>query len=134
MSDYKRLAFFIRNVPRLLLIFGIIGVVISLFAPNPYGRGLFALIALVPIIFGLVTYARLSRAKDDDKKTSKIIIEATWILFTFGLAYLVMAPSAYYHPGNAGVQAGLIILGLIQGVFGAYSLASHGREGYILTP
>jgi len=130
----SKLDFFKRNVPRTLLILGVIGVVISLLAPNPYGRGLFLLVSLVPIIVGLLTYVRLGKAQNDDGKVSKSIIEASWILFTFGVAYLVMATSTYYHPGNDVVHAALIVLGIVQAIFGAYSLVSYGREGYIMTP
>ncbi len=117
-----------------MIVLGVIGVIIALFAPNPYARGLFGLVAAVPVIVGLITYARLSKAGAKDGDVSKVIIEASWITMTFGLAYLVMSPSTFYYPGNAGILAALIVLGIVQAVFGGYSLASYGKKGYMLTP
>ncbi|NLS44280.1 MAG: hypothetical protein GX969_00845 [Firmicutes bacterium] len=131
-EEYPELTWYETNMPRLAIILGIIAIVIGLFAQLPRTKGLYMLIAIGPILAGIVAYAR-SEATTDIKRVADIIIQATWIMLSFGCAYFVMAPSEYYS-ARGGLTAIILIVAGIMVVFAIATLVAFGRKGFELTP
>ncbi len=121
-----------KYIPICSILLGVIAIIIAQFAGIKRTTGLFSIIALGPIISGIVAYLRYAGAKDV-KQTVRVIIEASWILFSFGLGYLVMAPSSYYS-ANTWVMILIILDALLLVGLGLSSLIYFAKKGYSLTP
>lgn len=132
MKIDERFEWYKKSVPRLSLLLGIIALIIAQFAELPQTKGLFSIISLGPVISGLIAYVRYSRA-DNLKQTVRVIVEASWIPFSFGMSYLVMAPSEYYNVGGL-VLVLLLLNALLMIALGLSSLIYFGKRGYSLTP
>lgn len=128
----NKINLFKKYIPLLSIIFGLTALIIAQFAKLPRTEGLFTIIAIGPIINGLVAYLRYKNA-ENVKKTVRIIVEASWIPFSFGLGYLVMAPSSYYA-ANSIIMTLIVMNALILIGLGLSSLIFFGKNGYSLTP
>ncbi|ACB84448.1 hypothetical protein [Natranaerobius thermophilus] len=130
----KDVSWYRKNVSSLMLSLGIVGIILSILAPNPNATGLFIVISTIPIIMTGITRARLNKADKGSLIEARIIIEASWISLNMGLSYVVMSPSAYYSAGSILTQIGLVVVGLLFLILGAGSIIAHGKAGHVLTP
>ncbi|MDI7247547.1 MAG: hypothetical protein QME92_08805 [Bacillota bacterium] len=127
------LKWFRSNLHVWAFILGAFAVVIAQFADKPRSAGLYSIIALGPVLGGLVTLVRYRRSDGTPRSIGKIVVECGWVCFSFGLGYLMMLPSRYYAV-QGGVAALLILDAVALVAVGGYTLYKLGRLGLSLTP
>lgn len=133
MMQSEGLKWFRNNLHVLSILLGALAIVISQFADKPRSAGLYSIIALGPVISGLVTILRYSMSDGTPRSIGKIVVECGWVCFSFGLGYLMMLPSTYY--AVQGAVALLLVLDAVALVaVGGYTLYKLGKLGLSLTP
>lgn len=137
MTDSTRqaegLAWFRANLHRLALFLGVAAIVVSQFADKPHSAGLYSIIALGPVVSGVVTSFRYKMSDATPRSISKIVVECGWVCFSFGLGYFMMLPSSYYAV-QPGVAALLSLDAAALVALGGYTFYRLSKLGLSLTP